>query len=334
MRCWGATCKLRQTRECGCPDKSAATDMPETLIVPQPGNRLLFFAPVAAGRGYYRLAVRMALIVLCALAVAACGFGETDSERGSSTEKEDYAHEMLDAVLWQQLSAEYVAVTTQTYRLAKEQLQKALRDRSWTAALEQSGAYADLPPAVMLDLDETVFDNTRYEARIINQHQRYSGETFSRWCMESDVAAVPGVKEFLDYAQSQGVAIIYYSSRKELLRDCTLASLRKLGVPVSAERNTLLLNDGTKKAEYRASVARHYRILLLIGDSLEDFVEGSKAPLAARNALSNEYTDYWGSKWIMLPNPMYGHWEATLYDFNYRLPRKQKIERKRAALKE
>jgi len=272
--------------------------------------------------------------LLCAWALVSCSAFGPESRGSNSKEAVNAGHEMLNAAVWQQSSAEYVAVVNQIYRLARTQLKIALNDRDWTAALEQTGTYRDLPVAIMLDLDETVLNNTRYEARIIKRHQQYSVETFNRWCAEAGATAVPGAKEFLDYAISQGVTIFYYSARKEELRGCTLANLKKLGLPLIKERNTLLLDNGGNKGGYRAMVAANYRILLLVGDSLEDFVNGSKSAPAARNELVKKYTEYWGTKWIVLPNPMYGHWEATFYDFNYGQSREQQLQKKREALKE
>ena len=77
-------------------------------------------------------------------------------------------HEDLDALLWIQTSAEYAAITRQTFRLARLQLGDALVDPAWTASLEQQGMLDDdpdalngLPPAIIVDVDETVTRPTR-----------------------------------------------------------------------------------------------------------------------------------------------------------------------------
>ena len=69
-------------------------------------------------------------------------------------------HENLNAVLWVQSAAEYRASALQTYRAAEASMIRALQDKSWTAAIEQRRPVPDLPPAVILDLDETVLDNS------------------------------------------------------------------------------------------------------------------------------------------------------------------------------
>ncbi|MCA9015721.1 MAG: hypothetical protein KDA77_10360, partial [Planctomycetaceae bacterium] len=65
----------------------------------------------------------------------------------------------LDSTLWMQTSVEHDVACVQAYRLATAQAMLALNDPCWTAATEQQAGYAQLPPAVILDLDETVLNN-------------------------------------------------------------------------------------------------------------------------------------------------------------------------------
>ena len=238
-------------------------------------------------------------------------------------------HEILNAALWTQTSAEYRATTLQAYQLASANLDRALTDTQWAAALEQGGDYADLPPAVMLDLDQTVLDTSRYNARIILQHGSHTREHFAEWCRQSTAPTIPGAKEFIEHATRQGVAVIYLSARREALRDCTTRNLQALGLPLPS-RDRLLLNDGTpstSKTQQRADVAAQYRILLLVGDNLNDFVSDSRTDPDTRRALVKEHAARWGREWVILPNPMYGNWEASLYEYDYSLPRDERLDR-------
>ena len=144
---------------------------------------------------------------------------------------------------------------------------------------------------------------------------------------------VPGVLDFLQYAVDRGVAVFYYSARQESLRACTTRTLSALQLPlVNASR--LLLNDGRSKADYRAMIARDHRVLLLVGDNLEDFVEGSRGAPDARRELVTANSHHWGREWILFPNPIYGHWESSFYGFDYRLPREDQLHRKLQELRE
>jgi len=240
---------------------------------------------------------------------------------------------MLNATLWAQSSAEYEATTRQMYRVARDNLDLALADPHWRAALEQTGDTTGLPPAIVLDLDETILDNTSYEVRIIRRLGTYSRASFADWCREVDAPAISGAGEFLDYATERNVAVFYYSARRENLRDCTERNLHALRFPLPDE-SRLLLNNGTSKAEYRAMIAGKYRILLLVGDNLQDFVDGSRMDPIRRRDLARAYAGRWGREWIVLPNPMYGHWESSCYNYDYQLPREEQLRLKNRQLRE
>src|SRR3546814_18641829 len=67
-------------------------------------------------------------------------------------------------------------------------------------------------------------------------------------------------------------------------------------------------------------------------DQLGDFVEVADNTPAARAALLDEYGDWFGERWWMLPNPTYGGWEPALFDNDWALPRPARRENKREAL--
>ncbi len=238
-------------------------------------------------------------------------------------------HEILNATLWTQTAAEYTATTLQAYRIAATNLEQALADTRWTAALEQRGDYAGLPPAIMLDLDQTVLDTSHYNARIILQHGSHTPENFAEWCRQSTAPLIPGAKDFIDHATRRGVAVFYVSARSESLRDCTTRNLQTLGVSLPVQ-GRLLLNDGTaatSKTQQRAAIAEKYRILLLVGDNLNDFISDSRTDPDTRGALASAHAARWGREWILLPNPMYGNWEASLYQYDNSLPRDERLHR-------
>ncbi|PYR92978.1 MAG: 5'-nucleotidase, lipoprotein e(P4) family [Acidobacteria bacterium] len=234
-----------------------------------------------------------------------------------ATQAARQTHENLNAVLWMQTAAEYRASTMQAYRLAQLQLDTALGDPAWTAATEQTGDVSSLPPAVILDLDETVIDNSAFQARQVQDASAYSEEAWNRWVEERKSGAIPGAIEFLAYAKSRGVTPFYVTNRDHKVEDATRDVLAKLGVPVTAERDAVLTRhesgwDGSDKSSRRQSVAANYRVLLVVGDNFEDFVSGTRASVTDRAALMQKYEAFWGRKWIVLPNPTYGSWDGAL----------------------
>jgi len=260
------------------------------------------------------------LTIVFTLTIAGCGKPMVKTE----------SNEMLNSILWTQTSAEYIANTKQAYQMAAVNLDQALADPQWTAALEQTGDYTGLPPAIIVDLDQTVLDNTAYNAEMIGGDQGHSQESHTNWCRSTTAPAIPGVKEFLDYAVERGVTVIYNSARHEEMRDCTTRNLQALGLPLP-NQELLLLSDGTSgsaKVKQRARMCWQYRILLLVGDNLDDFVDGSMTDPAARRALASQHAGRWGREWIILPNPMFGNWESSLYEFDYSMPRDERLDRK------
>ena len=87
---------------------------------------------------------------------------------GGCSEVRD-SHELLHSLLWMRTSAEYHVLSVMTYQRARDALDRALIDTRSTASIEQTGDFQHLPPAVILDLDETVLDNSPFEARLIAQ---------------------------------------------------------------------------------------------------------------------------------------------------------------------
>ena len=228
-------------------------------------------------------------------------------------------HPTLFSTLWQQTSAEYRANALQAYDEAREILPIALADSSWTAAVEQEGAeFSHLPPAVVLDVDETVLDNSPQQARVILEGGSFDPEAWASWVNEAQAPPVPGATEFLQLADSLGVAVFYVTNRDQPLEAATRRNLETAGLPVDPSVDTVLSRGEREgwtsdKTSRRQAIAERYRILLLVGDDFNDFV-AARLPRAERDRMVEQYRDRWGDRWIVLPNPTYGSWEGALYD--------------------
>ena len=226
------------------------------------------------------------------------------------------------SVLYAQSSAEYKASNIQTYANAKSALDRALNDPDWTAAIEQKENFKNKPPAIILDIDETVLNNIPFQARSIINGQSYP-IGWLEWMLEESSDAVAGVSDFLEYAKTKGVKIFYVTNRIAIAEDATRNNIKKLGLPLDTDRDVLLMKNEngwtSDKVSRRELVAKDYRILLLIGDQLGDFLslDETTLELDSRKDLADTYKHMWGSKWFMITNPMYGRWEASIYNNEY-----------------
>lgn len=252
------------------------------------------------------------------------------------------AHDNLNAVAWVQRSVEYAAVTTTIYAAATAHLDAALKSgESALAEGEQSAAKAKLPPAVVMDVDETVLDNSPYQARLIADGKEFEDLTWDQWVAEKKARPVPGVVAFAKAAEAKGITVLYISNRAEHLQAATLANLREAGLPVKNDEVFLGLGtfvadceqNGSEKLCRRKLAGQKYRVLMQFGDQLGDFVQILANTPEARADLSAKYTGWWGQRWWMLPNPTYGSWEPALFNNEWAQPVEARRTSKRAALR-
>ena len=252
------------------------------------------------------------------------------------------ANDNLNAVLWMQRSAEYRAVAEQTYRAAADRLDAALKEPNWDALVpeERGNAATGLKPAVVMDVDETVLDNSPYQARLIRNGKEFDEVSWDQWVSEKKAKPIPGVVDFAKAATAKGITVLYVSYRAVHLTDATLANLRRAGLPVAD--NSVLLGLGTvvKDCEQTGSekncrrklVGQQYRVLMQFGDQLGDFVQVVANTPDGRAQLLQQYHDWFGERWWMLPNPSYGSWEPALFNNDFAQPRAARHQAKRDAL--
>lgn len=243
---------------------------------------------------------KFALLAMC----GAIGFAQT--------------HENLNALVWVQRAAEYRSLTRQTFQAARIALDRALKDKKSTAAVEQEQVdkkqLKKLPPAIILDLDETVLDNSTYQVGLLQQNAVFSDASWQAWVARVEAKTLAGAKEFLDYADSKKVAIFYVTNRvcdAADLNDPTVAVLRRRQLPM-APGGLLCKKETSNKSPRRTSIAATHRVAMLFGDDLNDFVNAEAGGLDGRDALADTYRERWGRQWFLLPNPMYGSWERAV----------------------
>lgn len=225
---------------------------------------------------------------------------------------------MEAATLWMQNAAEVRALTYQAFNAAKLKLSMELKKKH------------KRPLAVILDIDETVLDNSPYQARNILEGRTYEDENWSQWIEEARARAISGAVEFLNYAQSNGVNIVYISNRKVKDFEATYQNMKKVGLPVKKE-NLYLRTHTNSKDKRRKDITKSYDVVLYIGDTLADFTtEFEEKTSNERNILVDHFRRDFGGKFIVLPNPMYGDWEWALHEYDYSKDLKERaMERKK-----
>ncbi len=252
------------------------------------------------------------------------------------------AHDNLNAVAWVQTSVEYRTITTQTFRAAADHLDVALKEKNWDALVpdERGNAATGLKPAVVMDVDETVLDNSPYQARLIRDGKEYDEISWDQWVAEKKAKPLPGVVDFARAAAEKGVTVLYISNRAVHLKEATLANLREAGLPVADDSVFLGLGtvlegceqNGSEKNCRRRLAGQKYRVLMQFGDQIGDFVQVEANTREGRQALFDEYDDWFGERWWMLPNPTYGSWEPALFNNAWDQPAAARTQAKRDAL--
>ncbi|HEU4516232.1 MAG TPA: HAD family acid phosphatase [Steroidobacteraceae bacterium] len=240
------------------------------------------------------------------------------------------------ATLWIRNSSEFRAASVAVYRSARTALASGILDPQWTAEPSQAGDLSSLPPAIVMDIDETVLDNSEPQADML-----LSGTCFDEfpkvwddWLAQRRAPAVPGAAEFIRAAReardAEGRAVrIFFITNRECApragsdspcpqQDDTLANLEALGLGARTLTEDLMLKGErpeweSEKLARRQAVARTHRIVLNVGDDLADFLPGvRRASVAERDSARCARDDEWGKRWFLVPNPMYGSWLVAL----------------------
>lgn len=245
------------------------------------------------------------------------------SIRGVTQDSLSYASIKEYPVLWQQMSAEYRALCYQAFNLATLRLEQAL-----------SIAGKARPLAIITDLDETILDNSFLAAYKIMNGTDITYPVWKSWLDGPTLPTVPGGIDFLQYVASKGVTIFYISNRKAKGMAVTLSTLQKLNLPYADTEHVLLTTDDPSKESRRQTVYESYKVVLLLGDNLNDFMQVFEDKnITDRFAETDSVRNDWGKKFIVLPNAAYGAWEDALYNYDPDLTPVQKEALRRELLK-
>ena len=216
------------------------------------------------------------------------------------------------------------------YRNAGQALPGYVEDTSWSAMPSQRDA-GDLPPAVVLDVDETVVSNVDFQ---LTFERPFANHKLDEWSSNYNSLPVPGVKDFVDKARAVGVTVFFVTNRPcEIIdetgdpcpqKGTTVDDIREVGIDVEPEFVMLSGEQpgwDREKLVRRQQIAENYRVIMLIGDDFGDFVPcvrkkvvapcTTAATRASRAEALDTYDEYWGAGWYILPNPMHGSWTSV-----------------------
>ena len=223
--------------------------------------------------------------------------------------------QLTQAVLWHQNSGERNALCYQAYNLA------TLRLDQYLASKED-----DARPCVIVDIDETVVDNSPFQAQGIKSDFMYP-KYWHEWVETATAKAIPGALDFLNHAVDNNVEVFYISNRNERNREATLKNLKDLGFPNANNQNLFLKKTHAVKDSLRAVLGVDHEIVLLVGDNLDDFSAVFKhQSVEVRTSYVDSFREEFGNRFIVTPNAIYGDWEGAVYNFEYSKSEEEKIK--------
>ena len=201
---------------------------------------------------------------------------------------------------WVRDSLEYATLTQQTYRVGGDAVRRATRK-----------ARRKGPWVVVLDVDETVLDNSTYQLERAAYGVGFEPGSWYAWCERRAAPAIPGVKGLLDDVRAGGGQIVFITNRDEVTRTATRENLQSEGL--WADGDVLCLADEeneaytkvARRAEVRAgtgacSTGKPAEVVAYFGDTITDFPAADEEPV--------EWSAQFGHRYFILPNPLYGGW--------------------------
>jgi predicted secreted acid phosphatase len=225
---------------------------------------------------------------------------------------------LTQAVKWLTISKEFAYITKSIYQEATEFLTTA------TAPKE--------PWVVVMDVDETILDNSQYQVERDTSGTRFNPLTWDEWVQREDATLVPGAKAFMEAVLAQGGKLALVTNRPRNLDTHTWKNLLAVGIPLTEENTCLMgrhaddkemmgkdgiINDKDLRRQqikngsascYKAGNTRHsdfggHQIFMQVGDNIEDFAGVLQHDVNVAELLASSEGEL-----VLLPNPMYGSW--------------------------
>ncbi len=262
---------------------------------------------------YYLITLPLALLIAC---------NSSKKMTGSSSPGPGLVIEgKLYATAYMQKAAEYRALCLQAYNIARLRLNELVTVPSGK------------PKAIITDIDETILNNSAEEVHHDLQGKGFDPSEWAQWTAMAAADTIPGGISFLKYASSKNVEIFYITNRDEKDREGTLKNLQKFNFPNADNAHLIVRKNTSSKEDRRQQVMADRDVILLMGDNLGDFSSlWDRKTQDERIQNVDHQAALFGSRFIVLPNPVYGDWESALYQYRSLTPA-QKDSVIRAGLK-
>ena len=230
-------------------------------------------------------------------------------------------NEALKSILWTQTSAEYRALCYQAYNTAMEQINKEIKKHK----------KKDKPLAIVLDIDDTILDTSIYDASFMDTNKRPTLGNMKTWINSAAASPMPGAVEFLKEVSKKGVEIFYVTNRRAPEHvEGTIKNLEKYDFPSANKEHVFLRTDSGSKQERFDKIAKDFKIIVYMGDNAGDFPLDTYGKLFdERKKIFDDHKKDFGTKFIVLPNPIYGSWESAIAEnYNKMSPEEKGVARR------
>lgn len=221
-------------------------------------------------------------------------FGSAEEDPKPEVDKAKLNSEKIklpNDIRWIVKSSEYKILCEQTYKNAWDNLSEILNQSN-----QQS--------AIIMDLDETVLDNSKYQIGLTEKGESYNPESWSEWVNLKEAELVPGAKQFIDNVRLTNTTIIFLSNRMAKNELPTIENMKRLNIYDEKDIFLLRIDKPDKKHVRRNEVTSGtgrleqvgpMEVLAYFGDAFHDFPQESENYIFGQNM-------------FMFPNPMYGKW--------------------------
>ena len=260
-----------------------------------------------------------------------------------------YSQHMLQADVWLQVSADYHATVFQAFNQAESALRK-----QQSTSIEK--------PAIVVDIDGTILEFIPILTGPMHKESPENNHLLIWYLNEMENAKpIPGAKEFLNYAKSEGYDIFYITARSAStlrpgagrdIEEATIKQLQRYGFPQADHEHTIFRDEYCPNNQIRCGKEVHraavtsgkvngnkYQVVMYVGDYLTDFdlIEQGLKPLGRESVKSAR--SLFGKQYIIIPNPINTSWQRVTYSEaagrNYHtLTQQQQAELRRSMIRD